>query len=293
MKKKVLPFSLLLCLLFCLACPTLADGDALLYDYEGLLTADEAQLIEQELQALSNEYNMTVAILTTPSFDSKTAEEYADDFYDENGLGMGEDNDGLILLVSMTERQWHISTCGYAIYAFPDYYLDTIGDGIVEYLSEGDCYSAFEAYIDGCGYYLAEDMEDEGYEDRREDYSDDMFYDFGDYYGEAEVSSGPQPIWIPIAIGIGLVIALIVMSIMKHGMKSVRMQSAAADYVRSGSFSLSDSRDVYLYTTVTKTAKPKDDDDDFNSGGFGAGGHFSGTHMSGGGAIHGGRGGSF
>lgn len=286
MKNKLISLVLLLCLLICLPCTALADSDTLLFDYAGLLSGDEADSISAALEDASREYGMTVAILTVYSLDGKSAEEYADDFYDDNGLGEGEDGDGLLLLVSMSERKWHISTKGYAIYAFPDYYLDSIGDDITPFLADGDCYSAFDTFIEDCRYYLAEDMEDEGYEDRRDNYSDEDFYDFSG----VETNSGPRMIWIPIAIGIGLVVALIAMSIMKRGMKSVKMQSTAADYVRAGSFSLSESRDVFLYTTVSKTPRPKDDD---QQGGLGAGGNFSSTHMSGGGSVHGGSGGSF
>lgn len=286
MKNKLISLVLLLCLLICLPCTALADSDTLLFDYAGMLSGDEADSIAAALEDASREYGMTVAILTVDSLDGKSAEEYADDFYDDNGLGEGEDGDGLLLLVSMSERKWHISTKGYAIYAFPDYYLDSIGDDITPFLADGDCYSAFDTFIEDCRYYLAADMEDEGYEDRRDNYSDEDFYDFSG----VETRSGPRMIWIPIAIGVGLVVALIAMSIMKRGMKSVKMQSTAADYVRAGSFSLSESRDVFLYTTVSKTPRPKDDD---QQGGIGAGGNFSSTHMSGGGSVHGGSGGSF
>ena len=286
MKNKLISLVLLLCLLICLPCTALADSDTLLFDYAGLLSGDEADSIAAALEDASREYGMTVAILTVDSLDGKSAEEYADDFYDDNGLGEGDDGDGLLLLVSMSERKWHISTKGYAIYAFPDYYLDSIGDDITPFLADGYCYSAFDTFIEDCRYYLAEDMEDEGYEDRRDNYSDEDFYDFSG----ADTHTGPRFIWIPIAIGVGLVVALIAMSIMKSGMKSVKMQSTAADYVRAGSFSLSESRDVFLYTTVSKTPRPKDDD---QQGGIGAGGNFSSTHMSGGGSVHGGRGGSF
>ena len=286
MKNELISLVLLLCLLICLPCTALADSDTLLFDYAGMLSGDEADSIAAALEDASREYGMTVAILTVDSLDGKSAEEYADDFYDDNGLGEGENCDGLLLLVSMGERKWHISTKGYAIYAFPDYYLDSIGEDITPFLADGDCYSAFDTFIEDCRYYLAEDMEAEGYEDRRENYSDEDFYDFSG----VETNSGPRMIWIPIAIGVGLVVALIAMSIMKRGMKSVKMQSTAADYVRAGSFSLSESRDVFLYTTVSKTPRPKDDD---QQGGIGAGGNFSSTHMSGGGSVHGGSGGSF
>lgn len=286
MKRKLFSVFLLLCICISLSLPAFAGSDQLLYDYEGLLGSSEAYSVAAALDDLSREYEMTVAILTVASFDGRSAEEYADDFYDDNDLGEGEDDDGLLLLVSMAEREWHISTKGYAIYAFPDYYLDSIGEDITPYLADGDCLAAFETFIEDCRSYMAEDLEDEGYGGRRDEYSDEYFYDFPD----AESNSGPRLIWIPIAIGVGLIIAFIAMSIMKRGMKSVKMQAAAANYVRSGSFRLSESRDIFLYTTVSKTPKPKDDD---HQGGIGAGGHFSSTHMSGGGAIHGGRGGRF
>lgn len=282
MKKCILSIFLTLCLISGLSCFAFADTSGLLYDYEGLLSADEAEDISAALEDISSRYDMTVAVLTVGSFDGKSAEEYADDFYDENDLGVGDDRDGVILLVSMAERQWHISTSGYAIYAFPDAYLDDIGESITPYLGDGDCAGAFEAFIELCDYYL-DDSSDDNY-----DYSNDDFY----YVPDKGTDSGSHFIRIPIAIGIGLIIALVVMSIMKRGMKSVDMQSEASDYIVNGSLHLSENRDVFLYTTVAKTPKPKDDDGDFH-GGFGAGGNFSSTHMSGGGSIHGGRGGSF
>ena len=150
MKRKLIFLVLILCLLLCLPGTALAGRGTLLYDYEGLLSGDEADYIAAALEDVSREYGMTIAILTVDSLDGKSAEEYADDFYDDNGLGEGEDCDGLLLLVSMTERKWHISTTGYAIYAFPDYYLDSIGEDITPFLADGDCYSAFDAFIRDC-----------------------------------------------------------------------------------------------------------------------------------------------
>ena len=99
MKNKLISLVLLLCLLICLPCTALADSDTLLFDYAGLLSGDGADSIAAALEDASREYGMTVAILTVDSLDGKSAEEYADDFYDDNGLGKGEDGDGLLLLV--------------------------------------------------------------------------------------------------------------------------------------------------------------------------------------------------
>ena len=81
----------------------------------------------------------------------------------------------------------------------------------------------------------------------------------------------------------GFVIANIFVGSMKKKLKSVRSQAAASSYVREDSLNITDSRDIYLYATVTRTAKP---DDSSSSGG-------SSTHTSSSGATHGGGGGSF
>lgn len=84
------------------------------------------------------------------------------------------------------------------------------------------------------------------------------------------------------------------MSVMKSGMKSVSMRKSAADYLRAGSFKPGRQQDLFLYHTVTMTAKPKNNDnDDGHHGGVGSGGNFSSTHASSSGTTHGGRSGSF
>ena len=73
------------------------------------------------------------------------------------------------------------------------------------------------------------------------------------------LSSAPVPLGkaILIALGVGLLVALIVTLIMKGQLKSVRFQRAASSYIRSGSFHLTQSYDLFLYRNVTRTPKPK------------------------------------
>ena len=69
---------------------------------------------------------------------------------------------------------------------------------------------------------------------------------------------------------------------MKSKLKTVRFQAAANSYMKAESMNITESRDLYLYSAVTRTAKPKNDD----SGG-------SSTHTSSSGSTHGGGGGKF
>ena len=59
-------------------------------------------------------------MVTTDSLNGKTPEAYADDLYDNNGYGFGTDCDGVLLLVSTEDWDWHLSTCGYGMTAITD-----------------------------------------------------------------------------------------------------------------------------------------------------------------------------
>ena len=72
---------------------------------------------------------------------------------------------------------------------------------------------------------------------------------------------------------------------MKSKLKTVRFQAAANNYVKAGSMNLTESRDIFLYNTMTKTKKEKNDS---SSGGGG-----SSTHTTSSGSTAGGGGGKF
>ncbi|MGN0826113.1 MAG: TPM domain-containing protein, partial [Christensenellales bacterium] len=90
--------------------------------------------------------------------------------------------------------------------------------------------------------------------------------------------------YIPISLGIGLVIALIAVSVMKSKLKTVRYKAEANSYVRPGSMNITVSRDLFIRRTVAVSQKSK------NNGGSDGG---SSTHTSSSGSTHGGGGGSF
>lgn len=75
-----------------------------------------------------------------------------------------------------------------------------------------------------------------------------------------------------LALGIGFVLAMILMMIFKSQLKSVKMEHGAANYTRPGSMNVTASRDTYLYSSVSKTAKPKNNSSSSSS----SGGSFSG-----------------
>lgn len=246
-----------LCLLTTL-CFTVHASSPRLADEAGLLTAGEAASLEAKLDEISNRQNVDIVIVTVDSTDGAEPADFADDWFDYNDYR----TDGILLLVSMEESDWYISTTGYGITAFTDAGLDYISDRFVPYLSDGDYEGAFETFSDLCDSFLIQAST-------------------GDPYDSHNLPKEPFSFAfnLLICLGIGFVIALIVTGSMKGKLKTVRQQVKADDYVTPGSLQLSGSRDLFLYTQVTKTERPQ------SSG--------SSTHTSSSGTTHGGRGGKF
>jgi uncharacterized protein len=206
---------------------------------------------------------------------------YADDFYDRKGYGYGDTNSGILLLIDMESREWYMSTCGDAIYIFTDYGLDQLGQTILPWLSEGDFYRAFLAWLSGLSPYV--EAYRNGYPLDGYVQPDDYESPYGEeiYYYDDHVGIPVRP--FPIALIIGLISAVITLLIMRTKMNTAKPQKNAANYLKTGSFHLRQRSDMFLYSRVSRRAKPKN-----NTSGSG-----SSVHRSSGGVSHGGRGGRF
>lgn len=166
----------------------------------------------------------------------------------------------------MGDRNWAIATHGYAIEVFTDAGQSYIMDQMKSYLSDGDYNEAFHKFAMECDDFITQADEAEPYD--VENLPDEPF---------------AVGINLLIALAVGLVAGLLVTGNMRRKLKTVRKQDRAASYVRQGSMNVTRSNDFYLYSTVSKSAKPKNED---NNGG-------SSTHTSSSGDTFGGSSGKF
>lgn len=272
MKKRVVSIIFAIFLVSLSVLPAFAESEGAstygrLVDNAKLLSEDEYSQLKEHIDTVSEKYTFDVVIVTEKSIGEKTPTEYADDFFDYNGYGEGDNHDGILFLLDMENRKWAISTTGAGIPYFTDYGQEKIMDDVKPYLSDGEYYDAFDTFVTMCDDYINKAITDEPY----------------------DVNNQPKTI-IPIyyiifgGVGIGALVGFIVVLIMKSKLKTVRMQPLASSYVKSGSFKLKEHSDLYLYRNISKTAKPKDNDS--SSGG-------SSTHTSSSGTSHGGSSGSF
>ncbi len=297
MKKRL--FATLLALVLCLCCavPALAANieRSRVSDGAELLDDDEIAQLSSKLDEMSNRLQMDIVVMTSDDLQGyDTATECADELYEYCGYGFGEDKDGIMLFISMEDRDWAISTCGKAIDVFTDDDCDYIADEIVPYLTDGDYYGAFDRFADLCDELCTqydENDDDDGYWSDDPIYDDDYFDDdYDDYRDFTLPSEKLSPVWILISIVVGVPLSAMIVSTMVSNLKSVRFQPSASSYVKPGTMSVSDSSDLFLYSTMTRTPRPKHDDNS-SSGSMHSGG--STVHMSSSGTMHGGSSGKF
>ena len=79
---------------------------------------------------------------------------------------------------------------------------------------------------------------------------------YSDTYYESEASLSISSC-ILIAVVVGLIAAIITVLVLRSQLKSVKRAKSAFQYVNYGSFLLTEKRDIYLYSTVSKNPKPK------------------------------------
>ena len=256
--RKLIGIAIVLCLLTSLGL-TVSAASPRLVDHAGLLNSAEAEALEEKLDQISIRHGVDVVIVTVSSTGATDPQDFADDWFDYNDYA----TDGILLLVSMEERDWHISTTGYGITAFTDAGLEYMADQFVPLLSDGAYAEAFDTFAELCDAFFAQART-------------------GDPYDSHNLPKEPfhAVVNLIICLVIGLVVAFIATGSMKKELHTVRKQIKADTYIEPGTLKLTGSQDLFLYSQVTKIAKPKP-----TSG--------SSTHTSSSGRTHGGRGGKF
>ena len=258
--KKILSLVVLVLIIASLSFTAFADFEnPSIVDDAGYLMQSEFASLTEKLDKVRNEYDFDVAIYTESDMTSDTAEASADDIYDYNGYGAGENDDGIMLYICFDTREYHFTTHGKGLGYFNSNGLAYLESKVVPYLSENDYYEAFEEYIETTDELLQMAKDGKPYNEKQ--YS--MKYLFG---------------VIIVCLIAPLLIAFWMMKRKLKKMKTAVENDYAANYIKPGSMRIDTSRDLFLYSRITKTEKPKSN---------------SGTHTSSSGRTHGGRGGSF
>ena len=164
MKKKLFTVYFALLLSVMIICPVFAAGDLpRLVDVADLLSDYEETALLEELDEIRERQQTDIVVVTVDSLEGESVMDYADDFYDYYGYGFGDERDGILLLISMEERDWYISTSGFGITALTEAGLTYLSQAFQSDLQEGDYAAAFTTFAVGCNDLVAQARTGEPY----------------------------------------------------------------------------------------------------------------------------------
>lgn len=234
MKRRFFTVLLLLVLLLAVALPASAEETTQtlgsVTDAAGLLTEGELLRLEALAEDTAQRYAVGVYVVTIDDyreFDPTGVFETTYGIYHRYSMGVGRDRNGIMLLLSMRERDYGLFCYGEKTeYAFNSYGQEQLETVFLDNLGENDWYGGFEDYITECAVYL-------------------------------EKAENGQPVrespvaWILLFGVIAIVIALVVCGVLVGQMKSVARKTTAGVYAVDG-LRLTQQTDRFTHRTESR-----------------------------------------
>lgn len=238
MKKTIKLFVLILSFIIVMLPVQAAEFD-LIYDEIGLLTDDESFELNELAQDITEQYQCEVSIVIVEDKGDDNIIDYTKYIYHEYGYGYGEDKSGLMLLISMEERDYALFAYGYGNVAFTDYGKNVLEDNyLLPQLGKDNYYDAFSTYLNQTAVFLNMAKEGTAFDVNTDEDEGESFL-----------------IKIAIVIFVPLLIAGIVCFIFLQQMKTAVAQKGAKNYISDEGVNLTMRADEFLYRTETRTKK--------------------------------------
>lgn len=211
-----------------------------IFDNNDLLTFDEWEKLEARAADISQRHGCGVYVAFVDDF---TEYGYGNDvykttyqLYHANELGMGENRDGIIILLSMAERDYAMFVYGtYAETAFNSYGQEKLEKAFLGNFKEDDWYGGVSNYLSTCDEYLT--RADAG----------------------KPVRESPA-LLIAIAVVASCLLSGAICLFLKRSMKTVHQKVEANEYVAPGGLQLSKQYDRYTHTTEVRSKISSSDD---------------------------------
>lgn len=253
------------------------------FDNCDLFSAEEEAQIQQMIEHLQSAYAMDFVVLTDDgarySADDSEAERYSlafgDQFYDQNGFGVGEEGDGFLYFIDMSNRMPTIVTPGAMIDYLPNSRLDTLLNQATAILRMGDYDKSALSVLTQVEMYLKAGIP-EG------QYRYDVITGQRLTARHKALTSGEIAAAVVIGLAVAAIFALVVVN--RYKLKGGAYRYSVEE---NHTQQMLDSADEYLTSTVSRIRKP-DPPSGGSSGSRGSFGGGSGVRFSGG-RSHGGR----
>ena len=201
-------------------------------DEADLLSSSEEQTLEQLAEDISMLYGCDICILTVDdycSYGSGSVRSCAEQYFTANDLGQGGDKNGVLLMLSMAERDYALIAHGdIANSAFTDYGKDLLSEKFLDDFRYDDWYDGFYDYLGGCERLLDAAARGE----------------------PVDRSHSGGAIWVVLLVP--LAVAGIACGVMAAMMKTARKKTQANAYIPDGGIRITGSFDRFINQTVVR-----------------------------------------
>lgn len=277
MVKKLLPFLMAFLLL-----PFIALADAQVIDEAKLFTDTEVYSMMQIISRIESKHQVDIVVLTTYQVPDDYSDsmwrvrDYADDYYDRGGYGMGPDDSGMLILVDMNNRVIWLSTGGVMIDYITDAREEDILDRAYNHLSYGAYGSGVEAALNRVEYYMNKGRQEGSFR-----YDEATGQRLSGYYNTLTTSE----LAIAALVGGG---AALVTFLSVFGSYNLHGSTYSYDRAANSSVVLTSDDETFVRQFTQRTPRHTPTNHGGTGGGMRSGG--SGVHRSSGGRSHGGGG---
>lgn len=218
-------------------------------DESGVLSEKEWLELESRAKSISQSHQVGVYFYIVDDYTLYGDGEVYDvttEIYHGIDLGLGKDRNGIIVLLSMKERDYAMFVYGeFAEYAFDSYGQEKLEEAFLEDFGSNDWNTGITRYLDTCDEYLT----------------------------KAEDGKPVRPAhwpWVLMMTGLSCLVAGTICIVLMRKMKTVHQKSEADAYIAAGGLSLTDQYDRYTHTTETRVKIEKESSSS-ESGGRGSG----------------------
>ena len=220
-------------------------------DTSKILSKNQIQTLSAKIQQLEQKHKIRVGINFLKSIGNRDIDNVANERLRKN-FGDGQ-NGGILLTVSMDDRKWNIALDAklkQKILSYSD--IADYSDDFYNNLHDDKFFDAANVYLDSVDALL------NYYEANGTPYDRSQEFD---------------PMALMIAFVIAVIIGFLIRSWLIGSMSNVKSASEASDYLKRESVHLTEQRDTYLYTNVTRHQKSRSSN---SSSGRSSGGGSSG-----------------
>jgi uncharacterized protein len=202
-------------------------------DNAGILSESQKSELIGLVNHIASKYKFDLVIVTETEIGTTNPAAYANDFFDDNGYGIGNGRDGCLFLRVTRTRDYWFSTSGRGINLLNSFAGQKLDSHTGKYLGENNPYAAFDAFIQDWDLFLELESKGRSY---------NFFYQW-------------NLVLMLIAWLLALGIGFLVVNSWKRGMNTAMAKTQAAAYAIAGSLNFTVKKESFLYSKTDKVKK--------------------------------------